>query len=368
MPESRLFQGDNLDILRLHVEKESVDLVYLDPPFNSNANYQASDLRAFSDTWRWDPLVAGSYRAFVSSRDVPDRARRALIAFHDLLGPGDMLAYLVMMAPRIVEIHRVLKATGSLYLHCDTSASHVLKLLLDAIFGTEHFQSEIIWKRTHAHGSAKRFGPVHDVILFYSKTEAYLWRYPQAGHSEEYIRKHFKQVDAKTGRKFQAITLTGSGIRRGESGNPWKGIDPTAVNRHWAIPGKVVDRLGIEGGTVQDKLDAFDALGRIYWPNQEGGTPRLKWFADELEGVSLSDIWSDIPPLSANAAERLGYPTQKPMALLERIIGASSKEGDTVLDPFCGSGTTLAAAHKLNRRWIGIDVSPLAIAMARGRL
>ncbi len=368
MSEYRLYEGDNLDILRLHVEKQSIDLVYLDPPFNSNANYLAADTKAFSDAWRWTALVAESYQAFVSSSDVPNAARRALSAFHDLLSPGDMLAYLVMMTPRIIEIHRVLKATGSLYLHCDPSASHTLRLLLDAIFGPEHFQSEIIWKRTHAHGSAKRYGPVHDVILFYSKSEAYLWRYPQANHSEEYLREHFKQVDAKTGRTFQAITLTGSGIRRGESGNPWKGVDPTNVQRHWAIPGKVVQRLGIEGATVQDKLDALDTLGRIYWPNKEGGTPRLKWFADELDGVSLADIWSDIPPLSANAAERLGYPTQKPLALLERIIGASSNEGDTVLDPFCGCGTTLAAAQKMGRRWIGIDVSPLAISMTRGRL
>ena len=368
MAYNLLYQGDNLDVLRLHVENESVDLVYLDPPFNSNANYHAAGIKAFEDAWRWIAETSANYQRLITSPELPDRVQRALIAFHDLLGPGDMLAYLVMMAPRLSEIHRVLKTTGSLYLHCDTSASHALKLLLDAIFGPEHFQNEIIWKRTHAHGSAKRYGPVHDVILFYSKSVEHLWRSPQADHSEEYLRKHFKQIDARTGRKFQAITLTGSGIRRGESGKPWRGVDPTSVQRHWAIPGKVIERLGIEVETLQNKLDALDALERIYWPSKKPGTPRLKWFADELVGASLPDIWSDIPPLSANAIERLGYPTQKPLALLERIIGASSNEGDTVLDPFCGCGTTLAAAQKMGRQWIGIDSSPLAITMSRSRL
>ncbi len=365
MLKNQLHEGDNLEILRRHVPDASIDLIYLDPPFNSNADYHTPDAQGFSDTWRWDAPTAESYHEFVASHGIPGRA---LKAFHDLLGTGDALAYLVMMAPRLAELHRVLKPMGSLYLHCDPSASHSLKLLLDAVFGPENFRSEIIWKRTHAHGSSKRFGPVHDVILLYSKTLNYYWSDPRTGHSAEYLRKHFKQVDPETGRNFQAITLTGSGVRYGESGRPWKGINPTTVQRHWAIPGKVIDRLGIIGESVQDKLDALDALGRIYWPSRKPGTPRLKWFADELQGVSLSDVWSDIPPLSANSMERLGYPTQKPLVLLERIIAASSREGDLVLDPFCGCGTALAAAQKLGRRWIGIDLAPLAIRLCAKRL
>jgi len=368
MIDNQIHEGDNLEILGRHFPDDSVDLIYLDPPFNSNADYQVAEGQAFTDTWRWDPQSVKIYQRLITSEQLPDRTRHALIAFHDLLGPSDTLAYLVMMAPRLVELHRVLKPSGSLYLHCDPSASHALKLLLDAIFGPEHFQNEVIWKRTHAHGSAKRFGPVHDVILLYSKTSDFYWNTPRIKHSADYVDKHFKRLDPNTGRKYQAITLTGSGVRFGESGKPWRGIDPTSVGRHWAIPGKVIERLKIEGKSLHEKLDALDALGRIDWPAKKSGTPRLKWFADELEGVSLSDVWGDIAPLSAKAVERTGYPTQKPLVLLERIITSSSREGDLVLDPFCGCGTTLAAAQKLGRRWIGIDVAPLAIAMTRRRL
>ena len=373
---NKLYYGDNLDVLRRHIDDESVDLVYLDPPFNSNASYNvlfaerdgtqaASQIKAFEDTWRWDQSAA---RACQEVIEAGGKVSEAMQAFRTLLGDSDMMAYLAMMAPRLVELRRVLKQTGSLYLHCDPTASHYLKLLLDAVFGPQHFLNEIIWKRTHAHGSSKRFGPVHDVVLLYARSGAYVWSNSRTAHDPAYLVKHFANVDEGTGRSFEPITLTGSGVRHGDSGKPWRGIDPTNVGRHWAIPGKIMVLLKLGGATVQDKLDALDAAGRIYWPEKEGGTPRLKWFVDELEGQPIQDVWTDISPISANAAERLGYPTQKPETLLSRIISASSNEGDLVLDPFCGCGTTIAAAQKLNRQWIGIDITSLAISLIRYRL
>ncbi|MEK6630284.1 MAG: DNA methyltransferase, partial [Acidobacteriota bacterium] len=325
----------------------------------------ASQIKAFEDTWRWDQSAA---RACQEVIEAGGKVSEAMQAFRTLLGDSDMMAYLAMMAPRLVELRRVLKQTGSLYLHCDPTASHYLKLLLDAVFGPQHFLNEIIWKRTHAHGSSKRFGPVHDVVLLYARSGAYVWSNSRTAHDPAYLAKHFANVDEGTGRSFEPITLTGSGVRHGDSGKPWRGIDPTNVGRHWAIPGKIMVLLKLGGATVQDKLDALDAAGRIYWPEKEGGTPRLKWFVDELEGQPIQDVWTDISPISANAAERLGYPTQKPETLLSRIISASSNEGDLVLDPFCGCGTTIAAAQKLNRQWIGIDITSLAISLIRYRL
>ncbi len=288
-------------------------------------------------------------------------------AFRQALGDNNLLAYLSMMAPRLVELHRVLKPAGSLYLHCDPTASHYLKMLMDAVFDPKNFLSEIIWKRTHAHGSSKRFAPVHDTIFFYARSDAYTWSALTIPQSSKYVEGHFTSEDSD-GRRFQPITLTGAGVRRGESGKPWRGIDPTNVGRHWALPGDILDRLNVEGKTVQDKLDALDCAKRIYWPKKEGGTPRLKWYADELEGNAISDIWTDIPPIPARAAERLGYPTQKPEALLDRILRASSREGDVVLDPFCGCGTAIAVAQRLGRRWIGIDITHLAVSLIKHRL
>lgn len=370
-----LYYGDNLEVLRRYVKDDSVDLIYLDPPFKSDQNYNvlfaeqdgsrsAGQIRAFEDTWRWDQAAAAAYREVVEGGG---RASLMMQAFRQAIGENDMLAYLSMMAPRLIELRRVLKETGSIYLHCDPTASHYLKLLMDAIFGAAHFRNEIIWKRTHAHGSSKRFGPLHDVILFYSKSCEYLWTDLKGPHDPQYVDEHFTYVDGD-GRRFQPITLTGAGVRHGESGKEWRGIDPTAVGRHWALPGAVIERLGIKGETVLEKLDALDDANMIYWPKKKGGTPRLKWFASELDGTALPDVWTDILPISARAAERLGYPTQKPEALLERIINASSQEGDTVLDPFCGCGTAVAVAHRLRRSWIGIDVTYLAVALIKSRL
>jgi len=373
--KNRLYYGDNLKVLRQYVEAESVDLVYLDPPFKSEQDYNVlfaeqngtrsgAQVRAFEDTWRWDQASAAAYQEVV---EAGGRVSLVMQGLRQAIGENDMLAYLAMMAPRLVELHRVLKPTGSIYLHCDPTANHYLKLLMDAVFGPTSFLNEVIWKRTHAHGASRRYGPLHDAILYYAKTASHVWTSPKVQHDPEYIEKHFTHEDEQ-GRKFQPISLTGAGVRHGESGKPWRGVNPTHVGRHWALPKHVLSSLGLQEGTVQEKLDALDAAGLIYWPEKEGGTPRLKWYADRLAGAAIGDLWTDIPPISARSAERLGYPTQKPEPLLRRIIEASSREGDTVLDPFCGCGTTIAVAQRLKRRWIGIDVTHLAISLIKHRL
>jgi site-specific DNA-methyltransferase (adenine-specific) len=373
---NQLYYGDNLGVLREHIADASVDLVYLDPPFNSNATYNVlfkapdgvqsqAQIEAFDDTWHWTESAENAYWEVLHGANT--NAAEMLKAMRGFLGENDMMAYLAMMAIRLIELHRVLKPTGSLYLHCDPTASHYLKLLLDAIFGKETFLNEIIWKRTFAHSSSKRYGPIHDVIFYYAKNGGHAWSDVRIDHESAYVEKHFRQLDEARNERFQAISLTGAGTRRGESGLPWRGVNPTEVGRHWALPGKIVASEGIAEGTVQEKLEALDKAGRIAWPIQ-GTTPRLKWFVSDLEGMSLGDIWNDIAPIGAQAQERLGYPTQKPVALLERILSASSNPGDVVLDPFCGCGTTVHAAQKLGRRWIGIDVTHLAISLIERRL
>lgn len=374
--KNRLYYGDNLDVLRTHVKDQTVDLVYLDPPFNSNRNYnvifgkhlrQANDaaqIEAFGDTWVWTPVTDEQYRDLVNG-GLPSEVSNALAAMRTLLTENDAMAYLVNMAPRLVELHRVLKTTGSLYLHCDPTMSHFLKILLDTIFGPEQFKSEIIWKRTGSHGSAKRYGPVHDVILFYSKSNVYTWNQVYGPYDPDYISEKFGKSDERG--NFQDISLTGPEVRAGDSGKPWRGVDPTVSGRHWALPGFLSD-LGIlpPAGSVQERLDALDAAGRIYWTSK--GTPRLKFYVEDGKGMPLADVWTDIGAINSQAAERLGYPTQKPIALMERIVSASSNEGDVVLDPFCGCGTTIDAAQRLNRQWTGIDVTYISIDLIQKRL
>lgn len=372
-----LWYGDNLGILRNQIADESVDLIYLDPPFNSNRDYNVlfkeksgaaspAQIEAFTDTWTWDQAAVAAMDDIALT--APAKVVRTIEALRDMIGGNDLMAYLAMMGQRLVELHRVLKPTGSLYLHCDSTASHYLKVLLDSIFGIERFRSEIIWKRTHAHGSAKKYAPVHDAILYYSKGKRFTWNRPLVPHDPNYIAEHFQYIDSANSRAFQPISLTGAGLRHGASGHPWRGIDPSSVGRHWAVPDVPESECHEDMETPQQKLDALDAAGRIYWPKKTGGTPRFKLYADELDGVVAPDIWIDINPLAAFANERLGYPTQKPLALLERIITASSSPGDVVLDPFCGCGTAVAAAEKLGRRWIGIDITYLAISVMKQRL
>jgi DNA modification methylase len=355
-----LYYGDNLDVLRRHVGDESVDLVYLDPPFKSNQDYNvlfaehngtraAAQIKAFEDTWRWDQESARTYEETVERGG---RVADMLRAFRVFLGESDMMAYLSMMAPRLVELQRALRSTGSLYLHCDATASHYLKLLLDAVFGPTGFLNEIIWVRTNAHNYKSRCFPrVADTILLYVKTADFIWNPQFAPYSEAQLRRY--KPEPGTGRLYtgQDLTLIGASPARQFE---WRGARPPE-NRVW--------------GYARDKLEVLWKEGKIL--ARQDGVPRLdglKVYLDEMPGKPVPAVWADIPRIGNTSQERLGYPTQKPVALLERILKASSNAGDTVLDPFCGCGTTIAAAQTLGRRWIGIDVTHLAITLIRHRL
>jgi DNA modification methylase len=364
MPDNILYYGDNLDVMRRHVADESVDLVYLDPPFKSDQSYNvlfaakdgrqaAAQIKAFEDTWHWDE---GSARQYEETVEQGGKVSEVLQAFHLFLDTNDMLAYLSMMAPRLVELHRALKPTGTLYLHCDPTASHYLKMLLDAVFGPVHFLNEITWKRTHSHGNvARNFGAICDTLLMYAKGTNYTWNQQYSALSSEYIEETFKYRDPD-GRRWQSVTLRNPGIRPNLR-FPYKASNGLTYQPHpngWACD--------------LERLRKYDQEGRLHFPANPAGALRLKMYLDESPGVRLQNLWDDIPPIGSRAAERLGYPTQKPAALLERIIQCSSKEGDTVLDPFCGCGTTVAAAQKLGRPWVGIDITHLAIALIKHRL
>ena len=371
-----LYYGDNLDILQRYIKDESVDLVYLDPPFNSNANYNvlfaqkdgaqsSAQIQAFEDTWQWDQNAIQTYtREVEKCGPVAD----ALRAFNLILGDSNMMAYLTMMAPRLQELRRVLKPTGSLYLHCDPTASHYLKIILDIVFGVENFRAEIVWKRTGAHNLSLGWDANHDTILCYSKSKPYTWNQQYEPYEEKYLAR-FKRADPD-GRKWQDVALTAGGAggsSEARSQQPWKGFHPP-TGRNWSAPRLVTDFLNLPRNMdVLEKLEKMDETGFIYWP-PNGGLPRFKQYLDMLPGSPVTDNWSDIAPINSQAAERLGYPTQKPLALLERIINASSNPGDVVLDPFCGCGTAIAAAQKLGRKWIGIDITHLAIGLIKRRM
>lgn len=359
--DNTLFYGDNLTILREYFADESVDLIYLDPPFNSNRSYNIlfretggkesdAQITAFDDTWHWGPSSAQMLL------ELPNHASPRVVkmvnALVDGLGHNDVTAYLVMMAARLVELHRVLKPTGSLYLHCDPTASHYLKIVLDSIFVPENFRNEIVWQRTISHNiRTKRYVRVNDTILFYSKTTWFTFNHQYTEYGPRQMGR-YKQ-DA-TGRWYKAENLTFS------SPNPdrqfeWRGAK-LPPNRSW--------------GAAVEQLEEWYSQGRILL-KKDGMTPRLdglKIYLDETKGKPISTNWTDIPRVGNTSAERLGYPTQKPLALLERIIQASSNPGDLVLDPFCGCGTAIHAAQKLGRRWVGIDITHLAIALIKNRL
>ena len=361
-PPNSLYFGDNLEVLRESIKDESVDLVYLDPPFNSKRDYNLlfkspegtesnAQITAFEDSWHWGQQAVHEFQEVVQGSNT--HVAELLVALKGFLGTNDMMAYLTMMANRLLELQRVLKPTGSLYLHCDPTASHYLKLVLDGVFGVENFLNEIIWKRTSAHSSAKRYGPSHDVILFYGRSEKALWNPILSAHDQSYIESHYGQADPD-GKSWQPVDLTGAGTRNGETGKPWRGFDPNTKGRHWAY--------------LPSALDEMDKKGLIYWPKKDGGWPRQKRYLSEKDGSPIQDVWGDIFPVNSQAQERLGYPTQKPLALLERIIQASSNPGDVVLDPFCGCGTAVDAAQKLGRQWIGIDITHLAVSLIEKRM
>ena len=360
--KNTLYYGDNLAVMREYLADESVDLIYLDPPFNSNRSYNVlfrdesgddsqAQITAFEDTWHWNRTAIATYDELVTAAPLP--VRNMIAAMKEFIGTNQMMAYIVMMTIRLVELHRILKQTGSLYLHCDPTMSHYLKIILDTVFGAERFINEIIWKRTTAHANVgKRCGVITDSLLCYSKTSDYTWNNQFVPYSDDHIGSSYRYKETDTERRYASRDLTAS-MQRASSGQlyEWKGTRPPS-SRCWAY--------------TEEQMKKFEAEGRILY--SKTGYPRLKIYLDEMPGVPLQNIWTDIPPVNPQAKERLGYPTQKPLALLERIIQASSNEGDIVFDPFCGCGTAIVAAEKLGRRWIGIDITHLSIALLKYRL
>ena len=371
-----LWTGDNLEIMR-GMNANSADLIYLDPPFNSNRDYaapigSAAAGAAFKDTWHLSDIDLAWHGEIAD----PEPALYAVIDTAGLAHSKGMKSYLIMMAVRLLEMRRLLKDTGTIYLHCDDTASHYLKAVMDCLFGRENYRNEIIWKRTSGRSDARRFGRVHDVLLVYSKTSRYTWNTPYLAHKPDYVKRQYRHQDDLG--HWGTGDLTASGVRTGESGQPWRGIDPALVGRHWVTPTKggmndfIIARELIPGWPdaypgVHARLEALDAAGLIYWP-ERGSKPALKRYLESTKGTAVEDIFADIPPVQFNAKENTHYPTQKPLALLERIINAASNPGDLVLDPFCGCATACVAAEKLGRQWAGIDISPNALVQVRNRL
>lgn len=382
---NKLYFGDNLEILR-ELDDERVHLICTDPPFNSGRDYNAfigdslAQKKAFTDTWTWDTTAQDTradteHRAYTSD---PYKALDNCLKGYDLVlqnavsgNSGAMRAYLAFMGPRLAEMHRVLTPTGSIYLHCDPTASHYLKGIMDAVFGVDNFRNEIIWQRTNAHNDGKQYGRVHDTILFYSKSSKNVWNPIYMAHDPEYVKKAYRYQDERG--LYQIASLNAPGIRYGESGQPWRDINPSEVGRHWSTPRReawpedIQPPQNYESLSVHQKLDILDAKGLVYWP-PKGNVPRFKRYLSTSKGSRVHDIITDINPLASGSKERLGYPTQKPRELYERLITASSNEGDIVLDPFCGCGTTIDAAHTLKRQWMGIDITILALDPMRQRL
>ncbi len=357
---NQLFFGDNLHVLRESIQDESVDLVYLDPPFNSKRDYNLlfkspeggeshAQITAFEDSWHWGEQAEREYGEILQSGHT--RMADLISAFRSFLGENDLMAYLVMMANRLLELHRVLKPTGSLYLHCDPAASHYLKLVLDAVFGVENYRNEIIWQRTAAKGdAARKFGAVHDNLLFYSKGSGYLFEPAYVSADEAYTGRF--RLDDNDGRGPYRLAPLDSPNPRPNLTYEYKGFPPPT--KGWRVNRELMKQL--------------DDQGRLCFPKTGAGRIARKHYLSEQLGRKASDVWVDISPLQASAAERLGYPTQKPLALLERILNASSNPGDVILDPFCGCGTAVHAAQKLGRQWIGIDITHLAISLIEKRL
>ena len=369
METNALYYGDNLGILRDYIPSESIDLVYLDPPFNSNRDYNVffkdasgaqsdASILAFEDTWRWGPDASAKYDYLTNSARhagrVPEAVSQVIAALRTGIKGSDMLAYLVEMAIRLVELKRVLKPTGSLYLHCDPTASHYLKVILDAVFGPANFRNDIVWKRKAGRGetnsAAIRFGVTADNILYYVKSDKARLTRQYRESNPDYIASKFTHLESD-GRRYRLDNLT-SPSPRPNLFYEYKG--------HWPPP---------NGWAVSmTRMEEMDRGGRLYIPEDTTKRIQRKRYLDELDGETVDSLWDDIPPINSQARERLGWPTQKPVALLERIIAASSGPGDIVLDPFCGCGTALVAAQKLGRNWIGIDITYLAVAVMKARL
>ncbi|MDO8532107.1 MAG: DNA methyltransferase [Dehalococcoidia bacterium] len=363
MTANTLYYGDNLKLLRDHVPDESVDLIYLDPPFNSNASYNvlfkersgeesAAQIRAFEDTWHWGQEAERAFADVLASAITPQETKDLLVALRKALKSTDMMAYLVMMTIRLVELRRVLKPTGSIYLHCDPTASHYLKVMLDAIFKPSNFINEIIWKRSDAKGDtgqgAKHFGRVNDTLLLYAKSLDYIFNPLYGPLDPDYVENFYRYADPD-GRRYKLDNMLGPG--GAAKGNP--SYEVMGITRYWRYSRERMQQLVQAGRVIQTK---------------PGTVPMYKRYLDESKGTPVTTNWTDISLIRGWSSEKLGYATQKPLALLERIIQTSSNEGDVVLDPFCGCGTAVAAAHKLNRKWIGMDITHLAVALMKSRL
>lgn len=352
---NHLFYGDNIEILGSNIGENSIDLIYLDPPFNSQSTYNVlfrsptgehseAQIEAFEDTWHWNDSAEKVFDEVIASGNT--YAADMLRAMRDFLKENDMMAYLSMMAIRLLELHRVLKPTGTLYLHCDPTASHYLKILLDAIFGSENFRNEISWRRSNPKSHGKiNFSNCRDVIFRYTKTDNFVFNKVFGEHDPNYVEKAYK-YKTKDGRRYRLLPLLNPNDNR-----PNLTYEFLGVTRVWRWTKERMQKAYDEGLVVQLK---------------PGAVPQYKKYLDESLGRTITNDWDDITPIGAG--EELGYPTQKPLALLERIIEASSNEGDVVLDPFCGCGTTIHAAEKLHRSWIGIDITHLAISLIEKRL
>lgn len=366
--KNRLYYGDNLDVLRNKIASESVDLCYIDPPFNSKRNYfqiynnqggeDRAQAQAFVDTWEWgDEAVDGlawiTDIAQLQNGKLTEQTVELIKGLEKVLKRGSLLAYLIHMTLRIVEIHRVLKPTGSFYLHCDPTASHYLKLVLDAVFCGQggDYVNEITWKRYGAHNDvgqgSKHYGRVNDTIFFYSKSLDRIWQQQYMPLDEAYVANTYRLKDER-GRPFTTTPMTGPG--GAEKGNPV--FDWNGHTRAWRYSKETIQRLHDEG--------------KLHYSRT--GYARQKLFLEDSKGVPVQTVWNDIPSLVGSNRERMGYPTQKPEALMERIIKASSNEGDVILDAYCGCGTTVAVAQRLNRQWIGIDITYQSIALILKRL
>jgi DNA modification methylase len=365
MNANALYYGDNLDILRKHISTNSIDLVYLDPPFNSKATYNVlfkeptgkpskAQIEAFEDSWHWGSKSEITFQEIVEK--APANVVEMMSAFRRYIHENDMMAYLTMMCIRLLELRRVLKNSGSIYLHCDPTASHYLKVLMDSVFGIHNFRNEIVWKRaTTVKGNvgqgSKLWGQATDSLLFYSKTDTYTFHQPFLDYSEKYKSTAYRYIEPETGRRYRLISMIGPG--GAAKGNPK--YEVMGVTRYWRYSKESMQELIDKGLVVQTR---------------PGAVPHHRRYLDEGKGVPVQSLWDDIGNLQASDKERMGYPTQKPEALLKRVIEASSDGDDIVLDPFCGCGTALVAAQTLEpkRRWIGIDVTHLAISAMKWRL
>lgn len=363
-PANKLFYGDNLDVLRKYIKDETIDLCYIDPPFNSKRNYNQiynnigkedqAQVQAFVDTWSWGEDDEILLQDIFSNRGgvFTSQSIDLITGLKKVLGVGSLLSYLVHMTVRIAEIYRVLKPTGSFYLHCDPTASHYLKLIIDSIFcagRNGQYRNEIIWKRINAKGLAfTRFASNHDVIFYYSKTKEFTWNPQYKKHDEKYLSDFYKYKEPGSGRIYRLADLTNPNKDR-----PNLTYEFLGVTRVWRWTKDRMEKAYKDGIVVQSK---------------PGSVPALKRYLDEQEGTPIDDIWIDILPIQSQSDESLGYPTQKPETLLDRIIKASSNKNDIILDVYCGCGTTISVAQQLGRQWIGVDITYQSISLILKRL